>query len=121
MLECMAEKDELGAAGETLAAEHLQTRGYHILDRNWRCAHGELDIVVTDGEAIIAVEVKSRRSRKYGHPLEAITRVKLQRLRTLLGEWMRAHEAHGRMRVDGIAVDWPRGAAPTLEHRKGIA
>ena len=83
----MARKDEPGRTGEQLAVEHLTTEGYTILDRNWRCSIGEIDIVARHGSTTVVVEVKTRSGVGYGHPLEAVTPRKLARLRRLAGAW----------------------------------
>lgn len=103
----MAIKDELGRAGEERAAEELSRRGYRILDRNWRCRSGEIDIVAGLGSEIVAVEVKTRSGTAYGHPLEAIGEAKLRRLWRLARLWAREHPEHARgkrLRVDAIAL-----------------
>lgn len=87
----MARKDELGRLGEQLAVDHLTALGYTILDRNWRCTLGELDIVALDGPTTVMVEVKTRSSVAFGHPLDAVTPQKLARLRRLAGAWCAAH------------------------------
>lgn len=94
----MARKDELGRSGEQLAVDHLTAIGYTILDRNWRCSMGELDIVALDGATTVMVEVKTRSSVAFGHPLDAVTPRKLARLRRLAGAWC---EAHARDTVSG--------------------
>ena len=71
---------ELGIHGEQVAEEHLVNLGYRILARNWRWRKGELDLVAKQGEEIVIVEVKSRRSQEYGPPEEAITRSKQEKL-----------------------------------------
>ena len=73
----MAAKDALGRRGEAIAARHLEAAGLVIVERNWRCTHGEIDIVARDGGDLVFVEVKTRSSVEYGHPLEAITPIKL--------------------------------------------
>ena len=69
----MAAKDEVGRHGETVVARRLETDGWEVLARNWRCEHGELDIVAVDGDCLVAVEVKTRRTSTYGSPQEAVT------------------------------------------------
>ncbi|MGQ1796960.1 YraN family protein [Kocuria oceani] len=72
----------LGAHGEQLAAAHLTELGYRVLDRNWRAVpardglRGEVDVVAEQGEWVVAVEVKTRSSVRYGHPFESITRAR---------------------------------------------
>lgn len=113
----------LGAQGEALAANYLQSLGYEVLDRNWRSGRtGELDLVVRQGEHLVAVEVKTRSGRGYGSPFEAITARKAGRLRVLLLNWVREHRPiSGLLRIDAIAVTLEAGEAPCIEHLRGIA
>lgn len=117
----MAAKDELGRRGERLAENHLIARGYRLLERNWRCRQGEIDLVMREGDALVFVEVKTRSSTAFGHPFEAITPVKLARLRRLAREWCDAHPAErGRIRIDAVSVLSPRGGTPAIEHLVGV-
>lgn len=117
----MAAKDELGRRGERLAERHLLARGYRLIERNWRCRHGEIDLVVRDGDALVFVEVKTRTGLGFGHPFEAITPAKLARLRRLAVEWCTAHPSErGRIRIDAVAVLAPRGATERIEHLVGV-
>jgi putative endonuclease len=115
----MAAKDDLGRAGEERAAQHLIERGYILLDRNWRCARGEIDIVAARGRTLAVVEVKTRRSDAFGHPLEAIDDRKAARLWALARAWVHAHpeQSRGRtVRVDAISVLGPDPATAHVEH-----
>ena len=76
----MAAKDVLGRAGEDRAARYLQSRGYTVIDRNWRVRDGEIDLVVTRPGELVVVEVKTRRGEGFGHPFEAIDARKQRRL-----------------------------------------
>ena len=116
-------KDDLGRAGEQLAADHLQRLGWRILDRNWRCRLGELDIVALDNGELVVVEVKTRRSRAFGDPLEGVTDAKLTRLCVLAGAWRRAHPGvrARSTRVDLIGVLAPAGAPAALDHLRAAA
>ncbi len=117
----MAAKDVLGRRGEELAASFLVNEGYTILDRNWRCPQGEIDLVAFDGNETVFVEVKTRSSVAFGHPLEAITTLKLARLRRLAAAWCAEHEGnHDRIRIDAIAVIAPRHGTPQIEHLKRV-
>lgn len=125
----MAAKDELGRRGEQMAAEHLTALGWRIIDRNWRCAQGELDIVADDAGTTVVVEVKTRSSLAYGHPLDAVTPRKLARLRRLAGAWCSAQEAgavgagHRALRIDVIGVvlsNGPGGAMVALDHLRQV-
>ncbi|MCI9887224.1 YraN family protein [Micrococcales bacterium 31B] len=109
----------IGALGEELAAQLLWRRGWDILERNWRTARGEIDLIVRRRTTIAAVEVKTRRTHDFGHPSEAVTAVKLQRLRQLVSAW--AHERQpphvDTLRVDVVAVTWsPQRTLAELEH-----
>jgi len=117
----MAAKDELGRAGEQAAGTYLQERGWQLLDRNWRCREGEVDIVADDGRELVVVEVKTRASDLFGHPFEAVDARKLGRLWRLARAWCTAHpdEARGRrVRVDAVAV---LGRGPfAIEHLRDL-
>lgn len=96
----------LGAAGEELAADHYRRLGYEVLDRNWRCADGELDLVCRRWPVVVVCEVKTRRSRRFGPPEEAVTRAKQRRIRRLAARWLAEHPvAHRVVRFDVAAVE----------------
>lgn len=112
----------LGAYGETLAARLLTgERGMVLLDRNWRCSEGELDLVLRDGEVLVACEVKTRRGQGSGSPHEAVDRVRLERLHRLAWRWAEEHGLHPeQVRVDLVAVLRPRRGAAILDHVEGL-
>lgn len=117
----MAHKDELGRWGEIIAAEFLRTEGYEIVDRGWRCPRGEIDIIARRGDSVAFVEVKTRRTLKYGHPLEAITPAKFSRLRVLAGEWcLSIGHSVGAIRIDGIGIVGDGVRVDSLDHRIGV-
>ena len=117
----MAAKDELGKRGEDLAAEFLSNAGLVIVERNWRCSQGEIDIVALDGAELVFVEVKTRSSVAFGHPFEAITAPKMARLRRLAGAWCEQHPGRYRsIRIDAVGILAGRGAVPTIEHLKSV-
>ena len=111
---------ELGRSGEDATAAYLEGLGWRILERNWRCRDGEIDIIAADGLCLVIVEVKSRASAKYGRAAEAVTAVKLQRLRRLGAHWAKEREVRAcAMRVD--VIGWERsGASWTVDHRRGV-
>jgi putative endonuclease len=118
----MADKDDLGRLGEQLAAEYLQQAGIRILDRNWRCAEGELDIVAAERRVLVACEVKTRSGLGFGSPLEAISRRKQARLRRLAISWIRAHGVlFDEVRIDVIGLVRDRAGHFTIEHVRGVA
>lgn len=103
---------------------HLEGLGLTVIDRNWRCRDGEIDIVAGDAasDAIVICEVKTRTSEDFGTPLAAVTPRKLRRLRALAGAWMRAHDHHAReVRIDVIGILVPHDGSPSLEHLRGVA
>lgn len=115
----MAAKDDLGRAGEDRAAAHLTAQGYAILDRNWRCRHGEIDIVAEAEHAVCIVEVKTRSGLGFGHPFDAVDDRKRDRLWRLAYAWARAHpdQVRGRMlRLDVIGITGADAATGLLEH-----
>ncbi|WP_311245019.1 YraN family protein [Microbacterium sp. WCS2018Hpa-23] len=115
----MAAKDDLGRAGEEQAVRYLTTLGYQVLDRNWRCAQGEIDIVASHGSHLAVVEVKTRRSDSFGHPLEAVDGRKLRRLWRLAHAWAADHaeSAQGMtIRIDAIGIIGADPSCGTLEH-----
>lgn len=117
----MRAKDAVGRYGEDVAARFVAAQGWTVLARNWRCADGELDIVALDGDELVAVEVKTRRSTAYGHPAEAVTYRKLARLRRLTARWLSEHDVRARsVRVDVVAVVVPRAGAAQVEHLVGV-
>lgn len=115
----------LGRFGEDLAADYLVDRGYRVLDRNWRCGReGELDLVALSPErdCIVVVEVKTRRTVRFGSPLEAVTWTKAMRLRRLAGAWCLANTPGvAGLRVDVIGVLVPDDRAPEVTHVEAVA
>jgi putative endonuclease len=110
----------LGLYGEKLAGNYLQALGYEIIERNWRCRLGEIDLIVRDHARYVFVEVKTRNGAGYGHPLEAITEVKLKRLRVLVSEWCRSRSLSGiDVRIDAVSVLVENGKVQ-LEHLKQV-
>jgi putative endonuclease len=113
-------KDAVGAYGERVAARLLAENGMDLLDRNWRCPEGELDIVARDGDTIVFCEVKTRRGERYGVPAEAVGPGKVRRLRALATLWLRAHPGRrGAVRFDVVSVWARRTGAATVEHVRG--
>lgn len=119
----MAEKDERGRAGEARAERHLLASGYRVLDRNWRCPQGEIDLVAAKGATLVIVEVKTRRTELFGHPFAAIDDRKRARLWRLAASWMKAHPALARgreVRLDAIGIVGDDPASARLEHLEDL-
>jgi putative endonuclease len=119
----------VGAYGERLAARYLVESGMQILDRNWSCDQGEIDIVAMDGTCLVIVEVKTRRSLVFGSPVEAVTAVKAARLRRLTGCWLAEHRSLvdslvdplADVRIDVIGVLRPPQGPAQIEHLVAVA
>jgi putative endonuclease len=111
-------KDELGRYGEELAARHLVAAGMQVLDRNWRCREGELDLVARDHDGtVVFCEVKTRSSTAFGEPSEAVGRVKARRLHVLATRWLQEHPSGGcPVRFDVVSIVRRRGQAPVVHH-----
>ena len=117
----MRAKDAVGRYGEDVAVRHALALGWTVLDRNWRCLDGELDLVALDGTELVAVEVKTRRSERFGPPALAVTPAKLARLRRLTALWLAAHDVHpASVRVDVVAVVVPGRGAAQVDHLVGV-
>jgi putative endonuclease len=111
----------LGRYGEDRALNYLISLGYQILERNWRGKQGEIDLIARDGERLVFIEVKTRSSNDFGHPLEAITSVKLARMRRLVAEWCQVRGVSSVMvRLDALAVI-VRGGRVSFEHLKQVS
>lgn len=115
----MARKDVVGSTGEQLAVDYLLAEGYEIVERNWRCSVGELDIIAQLGRTTVVVEVKTRTGLGFGHPLDAITPRKLARLRRLAAAWCETHGAVTHLRIDAIGVIVGRSAT-SVEHVRQV-
>ncbi|MGQ0467960.1 MAG: YraN family protein [Sporichthyaceae bacterium] len=116
----MRAKDALGRFGEDHAARFLTDAGIAVLERNWRCREGELDLVAIDGRVLVACEVKTRRNDDFGGPLVAVTPAKLARLRRLAAACARERGWAGPIRVDVIAVWVPFDAPVRVEHLRSV-
>jgi putative endonuclease len=112
----------LGAYGERVAARHLIAAGMVVLDRNWRCSVGELDLVLRDGEVLVACEVKTRTSVACGSPHEAVSGDKVARLHRLLWLWCEEHDVRpAGTRVDVVGVLRPAAGPALVDHLCGVA
>ena len=110
----------LGAQGEALAAAHLAREGYRIVGRNVRAEGVELDLVAARGNLRVFVEVKTRYSRRFGLPEEAVDRRKRERLVRGAAAWMREHRVRaGSVRFDVIAVERSPEGGWELRHLPG--
>ena len=110
----------LGRYGEDRACDYLLGLGYQILERNWRCRIGEIDIIAQDRDRFVFVEVKTRSADGFGHPFEAITPQKVARLRQLIAAWCENRQTSGiKVRLDAVSV-LLRGGRVHIEHLKQV-
>lgn len=112
----------LGRRGEDAAVEYLRGRGMQVVTRNWRCRHGEIDIVARDGAELVFCEVKTRRGTGFGTPVSAITAKKAARLRLLAGVYLVEAGGHrGPVRIDAVGILWRGDDLLEVEHLRGVA
>jgi putative endonuclease len=111
----------LGRYGERVAARHLVGLGMVLLDRNWACDAGEIDLVLRHGDVLVVCEVKTRSSDVCGSPHEAVTGEKLARLKRLAAVWAEEHDVRPEeTRIDLVAVFAPSRGAAVVEHVPGL-
>ncbi|MCL5056726.1 MAG: YraN family protein [Actinobacteria bacterium] len=108
----------LGRAGEEAAANYLKKRGFHLLQRNFSCMLGELDIVAMDGPCMVFVEVRTKSVSSFGLPQESITRKKKQKLKQVASFYLLAKNIKDKpLRFDVIAVSvGPDGRVANIDH-----
>jgi putative endonuclease len=117
----MRQKDVLGQEGEQAAVSYLEGCGFRILDRNWRCADGEIDIVAVERQTFVVCEVKTRSGTRYGTPLDAVGRTKQRRLRRLAVQWLNAHGIRfEQIRIDVLGLLYEASGGFTIEHVRGV-
>jgi putative endonuclease len=113
----------LGDYGERLACRYLLTQGVTILERNWRCVRGEIDVIAVDRRELVVCEVKTRSTEAFGAPFEAVTWRKQRRLRHLAGLWRDDHADTVRglaLRIDVISILRPPAGRASLQHLRGV-
>ena len=114
---------EIGALGEQLAVDHLTSLGLTVLARNWRCRYGELDVIAVDSErrTVVFVEVKTRTSDRFGGVAEAVTPIKVRRLRRLAGLWLASQDrGWAAVRIDVVGIRIGRRREPEISHVQGV-
>ena len=118
----MRAKDAVGRYGEDVAARFLAEAGLVVLERNWRCELGEVDIVAREGDVLVFCEVKTRSGTVYGTPLEAVTARKAARLRRLASRWLAERPVRpATVRIDVVGVLRPARGAAQVEHVREVA
>ena len=113
-----SKRKEVGAIGEKLAADFLKRRGYRILQKNFRCREGEIDIIVQKDECLVFVEVRTKKNTAFGTPEESVTLSKREKLISLANAYIQAYDKPPQSwRIDVIAVELtPDNRVSRLEH-----
>ena len=105
-----------GKRGEQLASLYLKRKGYAIIANNYRRAHGEVDIIAQDGKTLVFVEVKSRRNRAFGNPVDAVNSVKQKRLQFMARQYLSERDLRQvNVRFDIIEILWGDTAAQSVK------
>ena len=114
-------KSKLGTQGESIAAAHLEAQGMRIIDRNFHTRYGEVDLIAEEGDAIVFVEVKTRRSGAYGTPEESVTPRKRERLLLTAQTYLQQHELDQRTwRLDVVAITLRANGPATINHIQAV-
>ena len=116
----MATHNELGQWGEEQAAAFLQRLGYRIIERDWKSGRRDIDIIATDNNQVVFVEVKTRRNRLFGDPEEAVDYHKLQSLRIAINHYIHYRHINCEVRFDIISVVGMIGGQPEIDHIKDV-
>ncbi|MBI3114878.1 MAG: YraN family protein [Candidatus Kerfeldbacteria bacterium] len=98
-------RQRTGRAGERLAREHLEAKGYRVIAENFTCREGELDLVCLHRRELVFVEVKYRQSNRFGTALESITHAKLRRLQAAAAVFRQRNRIHRSYRFEVVAID----------------
>jgi putative endonuclease len=110
------DRQRCGSEGERLAGAFLAARGYTIVERNFRCAAGEIDLIVLDGRTVVFCEIRTRRSRSAGSALESVTWLKQRQVVRVAEIYLARHRLHAHpTRFDVVAIE-VRGATVAIEH-----
>ena len=114
----MSKRKDVGAIGEKLAADLLKKRGYKIIQRNFRCREGEIDIIAQKGECLVFVEVRTKKNTAFGTPEESVTLSKREKLIALANTYLQACDnPPSSWRIDVVAVELgPNNRVSRLNH-----
>jgi putative endonuclease len=114
----LADRQALGAFGERVAAAHLESKGYRILERNYRCREGEIDIIAAEGDCLVFVEVRTRRGQERGSAVESVDPAKGGRLAALAEAYCQERpDLPSDRRIDVVAVELsPTGRLLRIQH-----
>lgn len=105
---------DTGLLGEKIAGDFLTSRGYHILETNYRCPHGEIDIIARCQDYLVFIEVRTRRSLRFGNPEESITPAKKERLIATARHYQQSLDSPSTpWRIDAVAVELNQQGKPS--------
>ena len=114
-------RQHIGRRGEELAAAFLQTKGFSIIEKNWLCRAGEIDVIAKRGSEVRFVEVKTRFSTTYGYPEEAVTATKRRHLAKAIQWWLSIHPVPIHYQLDVISILTLSGQPPDIQWIEGIS
>jgi putative endonuclease len=107
-------RKDTGILGEKLAKDFLRKRGYRILEANYRCSRGEIDLIARHKDYLVFVEVRTKRSQEFGTPEESITQTKKERLRAIAAHYRQTHDNLPQLwRIDVVAVELDQKGKPS--------
>jgi len=107
-------RKDTGALGEKLAKDFLKKQGYRILETNYRCPEGEIDIVAKHKDSLVFIEVRTKKSLAFGSPEESITRAKKERLRATADRYQQTHDNLPlSWRIDVVAIELDQRGKPS--------
>jgi putative endonuclease len=108
------ERRETGILGEKIASEFLKKRGYRIVEANYRCPEGEVDLIAEHKDYLVFIEVRTKRSLAFGTPEESITAAKREKLRVLAARYRQTHDNLPQLwRIDVVAVELDKIGRPS--------
>lgn len=110
---------EIGRAAEDRALVLLQQAGLRLLERNFRCRLGEIDLVMRDGTTVVFVEVRQRRSSRFGSAAESVSAGKLRRVRRAAELWLRRSRCNSQARIDVVTLDGGLEDGPMIRWIRG--
>jgi putative endonuclease len=100
----MAQHNQTGSTGEAMAIAHLAQKGFSLLHQNWRHGHWEVDIIASKDKVLHFIEVKTRRTKKFGHPEEAVSKKKIQNLINASEEFLYQFPQWTRIQFDILSI-----------------
>ncbi len=107
----MALHNELGKRGEYIAQHYLKGKGYKLLETNWRCPRGEIDLIFEDKNYVVFVEVKTRSTPYWGNPQDAVCTLKMKRIVEIADYYMHTRDCEAEVRFDVVAIILDSGLA----------